>query len=249
MAELHDVLISDPLIIKYAPGRSRKLVVSFSGVGTKRSEAPPPEFYSIAGNQGENHVLFVTDMSRSWLNAPLMAEKIVKVIEWLKTRIDAERVMAVGNSMGGTAALLLSNHTHFDTVTAVVPQVSINPDIVPEEQRWTYFRDQIETFRFDKVASMAAADTQYFVLHGDTPDELIHALRFPKIENGAHVILHGHDHNLARRLRKEGHLPGLMFHMMEGHKRRVVKRLAKFGGVEIDGFKSSRGKEILAKVA
>lgn len=236
MRKLFDVLTKDPLHIKYLEGRSGTLVVSFAGVGTKPSLSPPPEFYKIASDGGLNHVLFVSDLSRSWMNAPHMRVRIQKTVELISEMIGAERVVAIGNSMGASMALWMADHVHFDTVTAFVPQVSVHPEIVPEEHRWMRFRKRIETYRFKQIERLNAPETQYFVFHGDTEDERVHAQRFPAISNGRHYILPKHDHNLARALRGSGDLPSLMFHAMAGHQRRVHLRMTALGAQQIADY-------------
>ncbi len=103
--------------------------------------------------------------------------------------ISATRVVAIGNSMGASMALWMSQHVHFETVTALVPQVSVHPEIVPEEIRWMRFCKRIETYRFKQIDRLDAPDTRYFVFHGGSEDELVHAHRFPQIANGRHYIV------------------------------------------------------------
>lgn len=236
MAELHDVLTDDPLHIKYLPGTSNTLVVSFAGVGTQPNTSPPPEFFKIASGEGLNHVLFISDISRSWLNGVDMVERIKRSIELIAEMANADRVVAIGNSMGGTMAILMADYVKFETVTALVPQVSVHPDIVPEETRWMRFRKRIKTYRFEQIIKMNARDTRYFVFHGGSDDELVHAARFPAFENGQHYILPNDDHNLARSLRKDGQLSPLMYQAMMGHTKRVTRRIADIGGHAIADY-------------
>lgn len=236
MAELYDVLTDDPLHIKYLPGTSTTLVVSFAGVGNKPTVSPPPEFFKIASAEGMNHVLFISDISRSWLNSKHMVERIKRTIELVAEMANADRVVAIGNSMGGTMAILMAVYVKFDTVTALVPQVSVHPDIVPEETRWMRFRKRIKTYRFDRIAKLNARDTQYFVFHGGTDDELVHAARFPVFANGGHYIIPHEDHNLAKSLRKADQLYPLMYQSMLGHKKRVHRRVLDLGGHAIADY-------------
>ena len=93
-----------PLRIRRIAGRSRTLVVSCSDLGRKPKEPPPPQFFGMATQGGENHVLFISDESRSWLNAPGMAERIVATIEETAREIGAGHIVGLGNSMGATMA-------------------------------------------------------------------------------------------------------------------------------------------------
>ena len=232
-----EVLIAPPLRIRYAPGRSRRLVISLSGVGRERHEEPPIEFYRMARWGDENHVLFITDESRSWLNAPGMAEAIVKVIEETAARIDATDVIALGNSMGGTMALLLSKLTRLDRVIAFVPQWSVDPQIVPEETRWPYFRKRIEHFRFSEVGLLPTDRTQFTILHGSTEDELIHERRFSDQEEVAHYILPGADHKLAAALNAEQKLAQIVADAMLGRPWKVRRAVRAAGGMSRQAYR------------
>lgn len=239
-----EVLNAPPLRIRYVPGRSRRLVVSLAGVGRVRGEEPPPEFFRIAGGDGENHVLFVSDRSRSWLNAPGMAEAIVTTVRAVAGRIEADQVVALGNSMGGTMALHLAHLTPFDVVVALVPQYSADPAVVPLETRWRYFRRQIAGFPFRALSRLPATGAVY-ILHGGTEDELVHALRFPRARNVAHFILPRHDHNLARSLHEAGHLAPLIGHAMAGRRRRVWQAVEALGGMRRRAFEAARAVDLL----
>ncbi len=231
MSELQDVLIAPPLRIRYLPGLSKVLVVSFSGVGSKRHQEPPLEFYKIAGNGGENHVLFITDINRSWLNTPEMAEKIVEVIAQYSKRINADNVTAIGNSMGGTMALHLSKMTRFDHVIALVPQYSVDPKLVPEETRWMFFRKQIKNYIFRSLDNLPDNKTLYFIAHGDSADEKVHFKHFPSGPMIAHFILPQMDHNLARTLHNKGILKSLINHGIAGRRWRFRQTIEAMGGM------------------
>lgn len=110
--------------MSYVVGRSDTLVISLAGVGTDRHSQPTVEFFQLTHQGGENHVLFVSDASRSWLNGPGLAESIVETIETVVKQAGIRRIFALGNSMGGTMALLLPTLTRIDEVLAFVPQFS-----------------------------------------------------------------------------------------------------------------------------
>ncbi|MRU15593.1 hypothetical protein FDP25_09140 [Roseovarius sp. A21] len=200
----------------------------------------------MATAEGENHVLFVIDESRSWLNSPGMAERLIATIEDVALQIGAKRLVGLGNSMGATMLLHLSRDVAFDTILAFTPQYSVDPAIVPEERRWRFFRRQIENFRFPAVQGLRPEKTAYFILHGDEADELIHALRFPPSQRVSHLILPGYGHRLAIKLKRKGALPTLVNLAIEGRHHRLGKRLMRLGAIprhifeaDRDGFETS----------
>ena len=50
--------------------------MSLAGFGRNRNQVPPMEFIGTASGGGVNHVLFVSDTSRSWMNGPGLAEML-----------------------------------------------------------------------------------------------------------------------------------------------------------------------------
>jgi len=230
--ESWDTIVQDgPLRVIYAPGRNDTLVVSFSGVGKDRKVAPPPEFAGMASRNGENHVLFVIDESRSWLNAPGMAEQLVTTIEDIRDKTGATRLVGLGNSMGATMLLLLSRMMDFDTILAFTPQYSVDPFVVPEETRWRPLRKNIGNFRFPAVDFLRPERTIYFILHGDKADELIHALRFPRQHRVTHMILPGYGHRLAAQLKTMNALSGIVNLAITGRHFRLRKKLNRLGAI------------------
>jgi len=230
-----DLVTRPPLRIRYLPGSGSRLVVSFSGVGTRRHQEPPLEFFRLAHGlardaaQGENHVLFVTDQSRSWMNAPGMAETIAETVADTAARIGASRVIAIGNSMGASAALILASLTKVDAVLALVPQFSVHPEIVPEETRWAFFRNQIAAWPHPQVPDLAGRATDVTVLHGTSPDEMAHVARFAAMES--HFLLPGQDHRLARNLHRQGKLAPIIENTIAGRYVRARDAVRVAGGL------------------
>lgn len=227
---LQEVLIAPPLRIRHLPGRGSRLVLSLAGVGTEPGKEPPPEFFRMASADGENHVLFVSDQSRSWLNAPGMAETIVARVESIRNALGITEIVALGNSMGGTMALHLARLIPMTRTLALVPQYSADPALVPDEHRWLPFRRRIAAFPFRAVDSIAPQGT-HIVLHGGTTGELRHALAFPQADNLRHYILPHHNHNLARRLHDRGRLAPLVSAFLEGRLQAVDRKVRALGGV------------------
>jgi len=96
-----------PLRIETAPGEGRRLMVSFTSVGKERDKWPPKEFVGLASQQGRNHVMCITDISRSWMNAPGMANRVVSHISDYVLEHSITEIMAIGTSMGAYNALVI----------------------------------------------------------------------------------------------------------------------------------------------
>ena len=235
-AEIPLLYENGPLRIRYLEGNGSDLIVSFSGVGTQRNVEPPPEFPGIASADRQNHVLFVSDKSRSWLNGAGMADQILCCIKATAEHVHADRVIAIGNSMGGTMALHLSKLFDFERVIAFTPQYSVLEKEVPEEDRWFFFRKQIRSYPFPRVENLRPETTKYYIFHGDEHRELAHALRFPKAPGISHYIMPKTDHRVAAHLRDRGALRPLVQNLINGKPRQFRKQLSDLGGIPIMQF-------------
>lgn len=216
------------------------MVVCLSGVGTQRDEMPPFEMINAATDNGRHSALFVSDMTRSWLNAPQLAERIVAQIEIAQKLFKPKKTSAIGNSMGGFMALQLSRHVEFITTLAITPQFSVMKSEVPEETRWEIFRKQIEEFRFPRIEDLPVEGCTHYVLHGGAEDEYAHWRRFPTQKNLKHMIVLGQDdefavsegqgHNVARALRNKGVLNDVVRYAVENRFSLFRKSIEKIGG-------------------
>lgn len=231
-----------PLHMSYLPGSSTRLVVSIAGVGLRRDEIPTPEFYKIAHMDGQNHVLFVSDASRSWMNGRGVAEQTVAAVKALAERIGVTEICAMGNSMGGTAAMILATLTRIDRVLAVSPQFSVKRGVVPGERRWRDFTRNIDTWRFPHVPDLRGTQTMVTVLHGSRDDELRHALRFPADAGYAHFLFPGKDHSLARDLHNRGLLARIVAFTLAGRPVRARTAIRAAGGISRGRFERFRMK-------
>lgn len=227
-----------PLVVHYLPGRSQRLVVSFAGVGKQHFGAPPIEFFDTASNAGENHVLFISDPTRSWLNADGMDQAIVDLVTELKDRVGATEVVALGNSMGGFAAIRLAELMPINTVIAFAPQFSIDPKRVPEETRWERFQSKISNWSHPDIGTLTAPNTIYFIFHGSAPQEAVHWSRFPQDPRLNHFILVNVGHGVAKELRKRQVLQHVVQASIQGRSRRVRELMeAKFVQSKIKVFR------------
>ena len=229
-----------PLSLTYLKGRGQTLVISLAGVGTNPSEPPPQEFFELASQGGEQHVLFVSDASRSWLNGPGLAARIVAAIEEAAKRSDAKRIVALGNSMGGTMALMLAHLTRIDVVFAITPQYSVNPERLPEEKRWQPFRKKIVDWPFKAVDEFATAQTQTVIVHGGTDDECLHLDRFPRDPKVKHFVFPKLDHRLALRLHRRNQLAPIVDRAIAGEPWKMQRAIERAGGISREKFDMER---------
>ncbi|PTX57919.1 hypothetical protein C8N43_2594 [Litoreibacter ponti] len=235
---LHDV---DPLRIEATPGTSGRLVVSFTSVGRERETRPPKEFVSMTSRKGLNHVICVTDMSRSWMNANGMAAKIVSVISDYVLEHQITQIIAIGSSMGAFNALVMGRKMPFTSIIAFAPQYSVHPEVVPDEKRWWWFRRQITQWPH-KALDKLPSNCSIYMFHGDTPDEQMHWRLMPEAENVKHFIFAGGDHNFVRNLKASDTLRKMVFAGLNDRVGRMKQLVRRAGGMkrsEYEGFSSA----------
>lgn len=230
MLELTPIATDDRFRFAFYQGQSDRLVLSCSGVGTKRGQMPPFEFMKAASGNGAHSVLFVSDVTRSWLTAPGLLAEIVEHMETLIGKLRPKTVVAMGNSMGGFMSLFLSRVLPIDVTIAFTPQFSVDKSIVPEETRWHFFRDQIAEFTVSKVQDLPQDVGQHFVFHGGEYGEYIHWSRFPQQDNLRHYIFAEHDHNIAKILKDRDLLEPIIEACASNRPRRVLELTRLAGG-------------------
>jgi pimeloyl-ACP methyl ester carboxylesterase len=200
--QIEPYLDAPPLHMSYMAGRSDRLILAFSGVGERHHPIPTPEAIKLTGWDGENHVLFISDASRSWMNADGLAMAIVEAVQQFVDQIHPARIIAFGNSMGGSMALIFASLFKLDAVLAIVPQYSVKDDIVPEENRWKHFRRNITDWPFPAVPPLVGNPAQIIILHGGEKHEMPHARRFRVPDGIDHYVVPQYDHSLAASLKK-----------------------------------------------
>lgn len=204
-----------PLYLTYQEGRSDCLVLAFTGVGNRIDPIPAPEAARLTGWDGENHVLFIADAARSWMNADGLVPALLAAVTQLVAQIKPARIVAFGNSMGGSMALIFARLFPVDAVLSIVPQYSVKAEIVPEERRWFHFRAHITDWKYPTVPDMTGLKN-IMILHGGEAREIHHARRFGAASSVDHLIVPQYGYALAACLKRDGHLRPLLKYIILG---------------------------------
>lgn len=228
--------IAPPLHCHYLKGRNATLVLSFSGVGEDDEAVPRVEAARLSGWQGENHVLFIADESRSWMNAPDLLAQTIVVVSDLRASIGAQRVVAIGNSMGGSAALIFAAHFPLNAVLAISPQFSVHPDLIPKEDRWTRFASRIQDWPHPSVPDLSDNGAQVMILHGGRGKEMRHAHPMAQGPNIHHYIFPGSGHSLAYGLHRRNQLEPISTPLISGDLPKACLAAEAANGVRYSDF-------------
>jgi hypothetical protein len=209
------------------------LLIAFGGMMGKFAGMPAFEFFSLLAREDlEVKRVFVRDLRQAWYQhgvegAGSSVPEVASHLRELADRSGAERVVTIGASAGGFGAILFGALIGADEVHAFSPQT-----FVDRRRRALYLdrsnRVRIAALRsssgpagrfFDlkRVVADAAAPTS-FVIHYPrySRTDAIHALRMRALDG---VELRGHRtraHNVVRRLRDDGTLPGMLERMISG---------------------------------
>ena len=216
MASGLDILYEDPrlrlAVMSRQDGHNGRTLLSFTGVGHAMGgiDVQRPEFFRTG--EAYRHIVFVTDLTRSWGNAldfSLIRDHVAGLTE-------SDTVDALGNSMGGFLALLAPAFLPVRRAVAFAPQFSVHPGLVPWETRWGHYRKAIRDWKYDSLEGRFADTTGYFVFSGDNALDRRQAGLFPVSDNLTMTLLEGFGHDVANDLKQAGVLQELIAACFEG---------------------------------
>ncbi len=210
---------------------SRTCIVSFTGVGHAMGgiDVQKEEFVGSALKNGS--IFFVTDKTRSWSNK-ICENKLIEVFHKFGS---FENIVAIGNSMGGSNALLMGPKLGCKTIIAFTPQFSVHPEVFPDlkNKKWMKYRDAIDEWVFKSVdeCGLDYSLAREYIFHGDAFLELMHARKFTQKKDRVHLILKDCNHGVAKLLKEKGVLSLLIDKCIEGARRDEIVDLVSSAGV------------------
>jgi dienelactone hydrolase len=227
MAAALDCLWTGALRIDAAAGDSGTLVLAFSSIGHDPPRRPAPEFLATATRNG-NAALFITDRDRSWANTPDFTTALSSAVATMRARGPVDRILAMGVSMGGFAALVAATFLPVTATLTFGAQFSIASALMPQETRWRDWTARID--RLHWPSAPLAPGTRHHLFHALT-DDRHQALAFPEGPLIDHYLFPDLAHSdLAAHLRGRGVLAGLVDGALTGDRRRMARIAASAGG-------------------
>ncbi len=212
-----------PLTIDALPGQAQTLVISFASIGQDPARPPSPEFVGTATDQ-DRPALFVSDESRSWGKVPGLIGALSAAIDSVVSRQPITQIIALGQSMGGAAALVAAAALPIDLVLAFSPQSHLGP----AEPRWQPWAARLPR---DLTPAASPAPGQHWTLMHGLADDRQQALGFAPAPGLDHILYPGLSHSaLCPHLKQRGVLKGLLAAAIDRDRRRLLRIAASSGG-------------------
>lgn len=187
------------------------LVLVLASIGGDPDRIPAPEFLRIAA-AGGRRALFVADGARSWGTGTGFADMLRRALAAVGP---AQRIVALGSSMGAVAALRAAAVLPVDAVLALGAQSRADP-------RWP-------------MADWAAPPLPacWTVLCHGLTDDADQAAGWSERAGVDHLLFPGRGHSdLAAFLKSQGGLQGMVDALCDGDRRRLLRIAAGAGAVQ-----------------
>lgn len=223
-----------PFAVDYLAGaaESGDLVIAFSSVGHDAGRPPSPEFVATAIGRGTKapprHALFVMDAGRGWASDPGFAPALLDAVATVRARATVARIVCVGLSMGGFAALAAMQVLPVTAALAFGPQFRATgrpPD------RWSQWTDRISADTPYPTAPLPGPGHGWACLFHGLQDDTAEAMAFAVQRGTDQLLFAGQTHSgLVAHLKARGVLAGLVEAALQGDRRRLLRIAASAGG-------------------
>jgi len=219
-------------VIKDFSTNSKVLLITFGGI-YGGSGIPVFEFFNMASQFSVNK-MFIRDLNQAWYQKGIKNPDIKNIdgmVTFLKHKIqesNAQKVVMVGNSAGGFAALLFGNLLNVDVVHSFAPQTFIDRKnrTLHSDTRWfkqiseLYNDDSLTEDYFDlyKVfdKNKTNTKTQYHIYYdGNHKLDRIHSERLGKFHNIKLFKYIDGGHNVIKHMKENGDLLELLKQSLE----------------------------------
>lgn len=211
---IRPLLSLGPITIDHQSGQG-PLVIAFSSIGHDPARLPEREFTRSATAQGRP-ALFIRDAARSWASAPEFDAALRAAMAQMPP---PPRIVTLGLSMGGFAALAAARVLPADAVLAIGPQFHPKGDA-----RW-----QSWTARLPPLSCPVPDGPWITLMHG-LADDRAQAMAFPQRPGLDHLLFEGIAHAaLGPHLKTHG-LQGLVDALAAGDRRRLLRIASAAGG-------------------
>ena len=189
--------------------RSDTLLVSFDNLSSVGEHAPPQPWLGHLAGRLNLSVLGIMASQKDWYRNPDTPE-MIRDLRDAGLFDSFRRVLFVGASMGGYAALAYASLVPGAAVLAFSPQSSLSRRVVPFEKRYHYGQRKWDwrTPQFVDAATCLAAGAEVYLAYDPfVPEDRAHANR---IVGAQHIHLPHMGHRAIRQVKDLGALTGMI---------------------------------------
>ncbi|MBT4391258.1 MAG: hypothetical protein HOD35_01210 [Euryarchaeota archaeon] len=192
----------------------KPLIIAFGGISGGIYQ-PVFEFKNFLQKNVDCHFIFVKDTNQCWYHkgAIGLGNNIENVTQNLKNiikKINYSKVVTIGGSMGGFAALLFGIQLNVDGIIAFSPQTFIDKDNrkLHDDDRWSkqinYVQKNFNRIYFD-LSDLVFNNIKVYSIYGkeDRLDK-IHSERLKS--KGINISCYSGGHNVVKTIRDNGEL-------------------------------------------
>jgi len=204
-------------VLKISTSRNNKpesgiVLLAFTGIGRAMGgiDVQQPEFLGLG--QDFDSTLFITDKTRSWGNALNFG----RISQILRPYTGNKKIYSIGNSMGSFLSIIASGHLPIRKSISFAPQFSINPAEIPDETRWAKYTGRIINHSVTNIGDYISCTTKYYVFSGGDGPDRRHANLFPIGNNIFHYLFPRLGHDIAQKLKEQGHLSTIIHNCFAG---------------------------------
>lgn len=134
-----------------------------------------------------------------------------------------DRVIALGNSMGGYNAIMFSNFYPVDTVISFAAPYSLHPTTPPYDKRWEDRLTHIKEWKYKHLEFNDSS--KYFLIYGDDPNETQHLDLIPKKPNIQSRVFKDAGHSVSKKLLRQGILYNLLDNIVENNELKIDNKI------------------------
>ncbi|GAB4341412.1 MAG: hypothetical protein Kow0089_15780 [Desulfobulbaceae bacterium] len=203
-------------VLEEYSGPELPLLICFASIGGKLP-TPPFEFQGVARPHRTNK-LFLRDLHRSWYHAGLadVTSGIEETAAFLREKVretGASRVITMGNSMGGYAALLFGKLIDAAVIHAFSPQTVLHDErYIRNKERIAAVHERYPATFFDLKPVMEKPGEGLVHIYYDMTNSIDrkHAGRLKKVDGARFYRFIGGGHGLVRFMRETGQLARIL---------------------------------------
>ena len=194
------IIDTEKLLVSVIPRDSHVTTICFTGIGHAIGGVDIQSFEFLRSSQNST-TIFVVDRQRSWGNNINFEDFLNAIAKYIEGKI----VNTVGNSMGGFLAILITKYITITACIAFVPQFSVSKKIIPNENRFDSYVNNITNWKHESLLNSFNDTTAYYIFFGlDNSIEDEQRKLFPIKKNIVMFLFadNGWAHNVAQKLKE-----------------------------------------------